>query len=108
MNVKYNSLPICEQRRNAVRDARISLVKEHKSRDEAIQNEIRKEYSLSEEVAILRKEVKELKEALTELLQIETLTDNATEFDVYNDYVEGCKAKIKEEEGLDEQCIEND
>lgn len=56
----------------------------------------------------MRKEVKELKEALTELLQIETLTDNAIEFDTYNDYVEACKTKIKEEGELNEQCIGND
>ena len=94
-------MPLCERRRNEVRDARISLVKEHKSRDEAIQNEIRKKYSLSEEIALLRKEVKKLKESLSELLQIETLTDNAMEFDDYNAYVEECKIKIKEEGELD-------
>lgn len=91
-------MPISERRQNEIRDARISLVKESRSRDEAIQNEIRKKYSLSEEIAILRKEVSELKTALIELLQIETLdSENSTEFDTYNKYVEGCKAKIKAE-----------
>ena len=91
-------MSISERRQNEIRDARISLVKESRSRDEQIQNEIRKKYSLSEEVAILRKEVSELKTALTELLQIETLdSENSTEFDTYNKYVEECKAKIKAE-----------
>lgn len=97
-NVKFNSLPISERRQNEIRDARISLVKESKSRDEQIQNEIRKKYSLSEEIAILRKAVSELKTVLTELLQMEALdSENSTEFDVYNEYVEECKSKIKAE-----------
>ena len=91
-------MPISERRQNEIRDARISLVKESRSRDEQIQNEIRKKYSLSEEIAILRKEVSELKTALMELLQMETLdSENATEFDTYNKYVEECKSKIKAE-----------
>ncbi len=91
-------MSISERRQNEIRDARISLVKESRSRDEQIQNEIRKKHSLSEEVAILRKEVSELKTALIELLQIETLdSENSTEFDTYNKYVEECKAKIKAE-----------
>lgn len=93
-------MPISERRRNEIRDARIKLIKESRSRDEAIQNEIRKKYSLSEEIAILRKEVSELKVALIELLQMETLnSENSTEFDEYNKYVEECKSKIKTEEG---------
>ena len=112
-NVKFNSLSISERRQNEIRDARISLVKESRSRDEQIQNEIRKKYSLSEEVAILRKEVSELKTVLTELLQIEALdSENSTEFDTYNKYVEECKAKIKtettEEGEVYEQRFEND
>ena len=41
-NVKFNSLPISERRQNEIRDARISLIKESRSRDEQIQNEIKK------------------------------------------------------------------
>ena len=106
-NVKFNSLPISERRQNEIRDARISLVKEARSRDEQIQNEIRKKYSLSEEVAILRKEVSELKAALIELVQIEALaSENSTEFDTYNKYVEECKAKIKAETTGEGQAYE--
>lgn len=112
-NVKFNSLPISERRQNEIRDARISLIKESRSRDEQIQNEIRKKYSLSEEIAILRKAVSELKTVLTELLQIEALdSENSTEFDTYNKYVEKCKAKIKtettEEGEVYEQRFKND
>lgn len=75
----------------------MSLVEEHSSFDEAVQNEIRKEYSLSQEVAILRKEVCELKAAILELLQIEKMdTENSTEFDEYHSYVENCKKSVKE------------
>lgn len=106
-------MSISERRQNEIRDARISLVKESRSRDEQIQNEIRKKYSLSEEIAILRKEVSELKTALIELLQMETLdSENSVEFDTYNKYVEECKDKIKAEttgEGeMYEQRFKND
>lgn len=93
-------MPICEQRKNEVRDAKISLVEEHKSRDEQIQNKIREKYSMSEEIAILRKETKELKEALKEALQVETLSENTTEFDTYNEYVEECKKAVKDTEDM--------
>lgn len=76
------------------------MVEEHKSRDEQIQNKIREKYSMSEEIAILRKETKELKEVIKELLQIETLSENATEFDAYNEYVEECKKAVKDTEEM--------
>ena len=96
-NVRFSSLPIAEQRKLEIQAAKISLVAEHNSLDEAIQNEIRKEYSLSQEVSLLRKEVSELKEAVLELLQIEKMdTCNSAEFDEYNDYVESCKETVKE------------
>lgn len=93
-------MPLCEQRKNEIRDAKISLVEEHKSRDEQIQNKIREKYSMSEEIAILRKETKELKEVIKELLQIEKMSENATEFDAYNEYVEECKKAVKDTEDM--------
>lgn len=96
-SVKYSSLPIAEQRKLEIQAAKVSLVEEHSSLDESIQNEIRKQYSLSQEVSLLRKEVFELKAAIKELLQIETIgTENSTEFDEYNKYVEDCKKTAKE------------
>ena len=103
--VKYNSLPISEKRLNDVRDAKISLVQEHESRDEEIQNKIRERYSLSQEVAILRKQVQELTKAMMEMLQIETMdSENSTEFEEYNAYVEECKVKVKE--GFEEEMMQ--
>lgn len=95
--VRYNSLPIAEQRKREVQDAKLSLVEEHTSIDEAIQTEIRKKYSLSQEVSLLRKEVFELKSALAALMDTEPMsTENSTEFNAYNEYVEKCKKTVKE------------
>lgn len=96
-NLKLYALPILERRKNEVRDAKISLVAEHAPRDESIQNEIRKRYSLSEEIALLRKEVNELRNAMAELLQLEPLSEKEKEFTDYHRYVEKCKSSIKEE-----------
>lgn len=96
-NVRYSSLPISEQRKLEIQAAKVSLVEEHNPLDEAIQNEIRKEYSLSQEVSLLRKEVFELKAAIKELLQVEKMSgENSEEFDEYNNYVESCKETVKE------------
>lgn len=90
-------MPISEQRKLEIQAAKVSLVEEHGAFDEAVQNEIRKEYSLSQEVSILRKEVGELKSAILELLQIEKMdSDNSAEFDEYHAYVEDCKKSVKE------------
>lgn len=95
-NLKVYALPILERRKNEVRDAKISLVAEHASRDEQIQNEIRKKYSLSEEIALLRKEVNELRSVMAEL-QLEPLSEESKEFANYYQYIEKCKSRIKEE-----------
>lgn len=95
-NLKLYALPILERRKTEIRDAKISLVAEHAPRDEQIQNEIRKKYSLSEEIALLRKEVNELRSAMAEL-QLQPLSEKAKKFADYYQYVENCKSKIKEE-----------
>ena len=96
-NVRYSSLPVSEQRKLEIQDAKIHLVAEHNSLDEAIQNKIREQYSLSQEVSLLRKEVFELKAAIKEMAWIDAIsTDNSEEFDEYNKYVEDCKTEVKE------------
>ena len=96
--VRYNSLPIAEQRKAEVQAAKLSLVEEHTPIDEAIQTEIRKEYSLSQEISLLRKEVFGLKSALAALMDTEPMsTENSTEFNAYNEYVEKCKKTVKED-----------
>lgn len=99
MEMKFNSSPISEKRQSSVRDAKVDLVDEHSSRDEQIQRLIRENYSLSEEISLLRKEVNELKTAFIELLQIETFdSEESSEFDKYNAFIEECKKKVPEEE----------
>lgn len=105
MDVRFNSSNLYEKRKREVNEAKLSLVEEHEARDEAIQTEIRKEYSLSQEVAILRKQVMELTSTLKELLdEAETFEEDAivTEFETYNRYIEECKQKIKEEESVNQ------
>ena len=105
MDVRFNSSNLYEKRKREVNEAKLSLVEEHEARDEAIQTEIRKEYSLSQEVAILRKQVMELTATLKELLEeAETFEEDATvaEFETYNRYIEECKQKIKEEESVNQ------
>lgn len=96
-NVRFSSLPIAEQRKLEIQAAKLSLVEEHNSLDEAIQNKIREQYSLSQEVSLLRKEVFELKAAIKEMTGIDAISsNNSKEFDEYNKYVEDCKAEVKE------------
>lgn len=105
MDVRFNSSNLYEKRKREVNEAKLSLVEEHKARDEAIQTEIRKEYSLSQEVAILRKQVMELTTTLKEMLdEAETFEEDATvtEFETYNRYIEECKQKVKEEESVNQ------
>lgn len=105
MGVRFNSSNLYEKRKREVNEAKLSLVEEHEARDEAIQIEIRKEYSLSQEVAILRKQVMELTTTLKEMLdEAETFEKDATvtEFETYNRYIEECKQKIKEEESVNQ------
>lgn len=105
MDVRFNSSNLCEKRKREVNEAKLSLVEEHEARDEAIQIEIRKNYSLSQEVAILRKQVMELTATLKEMLyEAETFEEDATvtEFETYNRYIEECKQKIKEEESVNQ------
>lgn len=105
MDVRFNSSNLYEKRKREVNEAKLSLVEEHEARDEAIQTEIRKEYSLSQEVAILRKQVMELTTTLKEMLdEAETFEKDATvtEFETYNRYIEECKQKIKEEESVNQ------
>lgn len=105
MDVRFNSSNLYEKRKREVNEAKLSLVEEHKARDEAIQTEIRKKYSLSQEVAILRKQVMELTTTLKEMLdEAETFEEDATvtEFETYNRYIEECKQKIKEEESVNQ------
>ena len=98
-SVRLNSSPISERRKNDVRDAKISLIAEHRSRDEQIQAEIRKQYSLSEEISLLRKEIDVLHNAIVQLLQIDSLgTDISEEFAAYSQYVEHCKNMVQEQE----------
>lgn len=100
MDVRFNSSNLYEKRKREVNEAKLSLVEEHEARDEAIQTEIRKEYSLSQEVAILRKQVMELTATLKEMLdEAETFEEDATvtEFETYNRYIEECKEKVKKE-----------
>lgn len=90
-------MPISEQRKLEIQAAKISLVAEHNSLDEAIQNKIREQYSLSQEVSLLRKEVFALKAAIEEMARIDAIsTDNSEKFDEYNKYVEDCKTQVKE------------
>ena len=90
-------MPISEQRKLEIQAAKISLVAEHNSLDEAIQNKIREQYSLSKEVSLLRKEVFALKAAIEEMAGIDAIsTDNSEKFDEYNKYVEDCKTQVKE------------
>ena len=90
-------MPISEQRKLEIQAAKISLVAEHNSLDEAIQNKIREQYSLSQEVSLLRKEVFALKAAIEEMAGIDAIsTDNSEKFDEYNKYVEDCKTQVKE------------
>lgn len=105
MDVRFNSSNLYEKRKREVNEAKLSLVEEHEARDEAIQTEIRKEYSLSQEVGILRKQVMELTATLKEMLdEAETFEEDATvtEFETYNRYIEECKQKIKEEESVNQ------
>lgn len=100
-SVQLSSLPILERRKNDVRDAKISLIAEHKSRDALIQDEIRQKYSLSEEIAMLRKEIDVLRDAIMQLLQIDTLgSDVSDEFTAYSQYVEHCKSIVSEQENI--------
>ena len=100
-SVRLSSLPILERRKNDVRDAKISLIAEHKSRDALIQDEIRQKYSLSEEIAMLRKEIDVLRDAIMQLLQIDTLgSDVSDEFTAYSQYVEQCKSIVSEQENI--------
>lgn len=93
-------MPISEQRKLEIQAAKISLVAEHNSLDEAIQNKIREQYSLSQEVSLLRKEVFALKAAIEEMAGIDAIsTYNSEEFDEYNKYVEDCKTQVKENYG---------
>lgn len=99
MEMKFNSFPLLEKRKSDVREAKAALTDEHSSRDEQIQCLIRENYSLSEEIALLRKEVNELKTAFIELLQIEIFdSEESSEFDEYNAFIEECKKKVPEEE----------
>lgn len=105
MDVRFNTSNLYEKRKREVNEAKLSLVEEHEARDEAIQIEIRKNYSLSQEVAILRKQVMELTATLKEMLdEAETFEEDATvtEFETYNRYIEECKQKIKEEESVNQ------
>ena len=105
MDVRFNSSNLYEKRKREVNEAKLSLVEEHEARDEAIQTEIRKEYSLSQEVAILRKQVMELTTTIKEMLdEAETFEEDATvtEFESYNRYIEECKLKVKEEESVNQ------
>ncbi len=105
MDVRFNSSNLYEKRKREVNEAKLSLVEEHEARDEAIQTEIRKEYSLSQEVAILRKQVMELTTTIKEMLdEAETFEEDATvtEFESYNRYIEECKQKVKEEESVNQ------
>lgn len=97
MNVRFNTSNLYEKRKREVNEAKLSLVEEHEVRDEAIQMEIRKNYSLSQEVAILRKQVNELTSTLKAMLdEAEVFDDEAvvTEFEEYNKYIENCKKKV--------------
>lgn len=99
--MRLSSLSILERRKNDVRDAKISLIAEHKSRDALIQDEIRQKYSLSEEIAMLRKEIDVLRDAIMQLLQIDTLeSDVSDEFTTYSQYVEHCKSIVSEQEDI--------
>lgn len=99
MKLKFNSLPIYEQKQNEVRDSKISLVEEHTSRDAAIQNEIRKTHSLSEELSIIRKEIFILRTALD-------LPDD--EFTDFYKTVEEAKKYVKEQNNTDYSTTKED
>lgn len=71
------------------------------TRDEKIQLYIRERYSLSNEIAILRKEVSDLKNVIKNNIRFESLS----EFDTYNNYVEECKNKVSED--LSEEVKDN-
>lgn len=97
LKVKYNSFPLYEKRQNETRDAKLSLVEEHASRDQAIQNEIRKDYSLSQELSILRKEIFYLHNLINDT---NAATKESNEFLQYYDTVEACKEKVKEQDTI--------
>lgn len=100
MNVIHRD-SIKNYREDQTRDAKISLVEEHSSNDEQIQQLIREKYSLSQELSLLRKEVATLTDMLKQLMEVDLLdsdseNDVKTDFNEYTEYVEQCIAEVEE------------